>query len=269
MWNKRFSGKENCTFFILLFVSMAVVTIDFCLEQMTKQNYKYWTLSDSTGKNEIRSQDDELVSLEESIDELKHVYTSVSGGGYIQLKAYKYNTKERGEGGNKPKMYYIYKILANNPSTSPGNNNTGSLGLNDYLALMQKNNELQRKIEMEELRKALEPKEEKSGGFEKLAEIILTDATLKTATIGFISNAGKGIAGYFTKNANNGAAPHGPFKSGSQQSTNEPISGAFDDSLRRLKNLDPELEKTLQAMASFLEDNPGQLVSIKQILGVK
>jgi hypothetical protein len=254
------------------------VQIDFVLEQMTKQEFKYWRVLDNTQKTELRVFDDEAASLSDSLDELQHVYNNLTGGGFVYIQAYKYNNVERAQGGSKPKTYYIYKLQINNNGAGAGTNGgtgTGSgagagIDLARYLELLQENNKLQRQIEIEALKKSLEEKEPPApGGLESFAKIILTDPQLKTAAIGFLNSAGKGIAGLaingFSKKANNEAPPD-PKKSGSHQTPNEPTNAELNDTLNEFSKVDPEYLTTLKNIVKFAKANPEQLEGIKNAI---
>lgn len=252
------------------------VQIDFVIEQMTKQEYKYWRVLDNTQKTELRVFDDEGATLSDSLDELQHVYNNLTGGGFVYIQAYKYNNVERAQGGSKPKTYYIYKLQINNNAAGAGTNGAPGTGagagidLARYLELLQENNKLQRQLEIEALKKSLEDKEPPApGGLESFAKIILTDPQLKTAAIGFLNSAGKGIAGLaingFKKNANN-EAPHDPKKSGSHQTPGEPINGELSDTIKEFSQIDPEYLTTLKNIVKFAKANPEQLEGIKNAI---
>jgi hypothetical protein len=251
---------------------MAIVSIDFVIEQMTKQEYKYWRVLDNTQKTELRVFDDEAASLSDSLDELQHVINNLTGGGFAYIQAYKYNNVERAQGGSKPKTYYIYKLaIANNtqgnqPGATPG---TG-IDLGKYLELLNENNRLQRTIEIEAIKKALEEKEPAApGGLESFAKIILTDPQLKTAAIGFLNSAGKGIAGLaingFKKSANK-EATQDPKKSGSQMTESEPTNEEINGVLNEFSQIDPEYLTTLKNIVKFAKANPEQLEGIKNAI---
>lgn len=250
------------------------VSIEFVIEQMTKQEYKYWRVLDNTQKTELRVFDDEAASLSDSLDELQHVYNNLTGGGFVYIQAYKYNNQERAQGGSKPKTYYIYKLQINNNSAGAGTNGgtgTGTgIDLAKYLELLQENNKLQRQLEIEAIKKSLEEKEPPApSGLEAFAKIILTDPQLKTAAIGFINSAGKGIGSLaingFKKNANNEAPPD-PKKSGSHQTPSEPINAELSNTIKEFSQIDPEYLTTLKNIVKFAKANPEQLEGIKNAI---
>jgi hypothetical protein len=222
---------------------MAFVSAEYIKTLQKSHDAKFWKVLDSSGKVCINKLDADI-GLSGSQDLLQETLENCIGD-FVIVKLYTIKP-ERKEAGVNSESGLTLKVKLDSSSQMgfyPGkqqNHLSGQPSWNDFMMMNEKVNQLN----MDKLR--MEMEQEKA------------DSPLTIAINKAIENPQlviSALGAIFGKSSPSPVAISGN------------ASGSINQTLERLKGIDPDYENTLSKMVTYLETNPGTIDQIKPIFG--
>jgi hypothetical protein len=221
---------------------MATVSKKLLFDTMRNESCAYWRVSDNST---IIAENDSEGNIETAIQTLEEVIAEIENP-FVDIKICDVTKSVIGKGGNKH-TYHLYRVNLASDKSRP--KESGSPAMNSQvMQLIEKNNELQRKIDRLEDQKKYDALEQ------KLNDLQSSDVLSK-----LLSNPQvlQGISGLFGIRQPVGLAG---IEDQYEPIALEPIERQqkIKDAIVRLAQIDPKFDETITLLAEFAETNTSQ-----------
>lgn len=227
---------------------MAFVSPEYVKQMQLQHNAPHWRVTDRTKKLVINRNESAVLNV--SIDQLQETLTNCVGD-YVCVTLYTIKP-EHLETGSKRGLTFDLMVKLNDPfinGPTKGSSTGSGSGSPSFTDMLNLHARIQQ-MEIEKIKNEYESQMAvKETAIEKLINKLADGDHLNTLISLLMAKVG-------TKK---------------HISQPESISGAtgsgLNETLTKLKSIDPEVENTLAAMANYLEKNPNVLPQIKSIIG--
>lgn len=225
---------------------MARVSKDYVLQTLRNRGIKYWKVTAAGSSYPLDEMQDEETSLDKSLNQLENTLEQINEG-LVTVQASERSKTEKGRGGNTRNGIFEFKVDCRSTAAQQASPITGvENGFSSRLEnLMRENGELKAQL-LEQ-----EQKHQNALLRKEIEEIKQGDPYTNAAI--------QALAGYFMKGNQQPAAIAGT-------PLDETKRKAINSAVKRLLAIDTNLHETLDALASFAENDPGTYSNYVQML---
>ena len=223
---------------------MAFVSPEYVKQMQLQHNAPHWRVTDRTKKLVINRNESSVLNV--SIDQLQTTLENCVGD-YVCVTLYTVKP-EHLETGSKRGLTFDLQVKLNDPYVNAPQKNVAISGGPTFTDMLNLHAKIQQ-YEIEKIRAEYEYNtQQKETAIDRLINKLVEGDQLNTLLTILMAKAKK---------------PHAI----AQPEAIGKIHSGLNNTIVKLKQIDPDVENTLAAMATYLENNPSVLPQIKSIIG--